>query len=123
MEDRTMLFDLAPEQKKLQGMAREIAEGSIKARAAETDRSEAYPWENVRDLTSDGLHDPQAIWRRWRQLPGCEPDRRRDGARLRRHRPHRGRGQYGRYLGRHALRQREAKEACRRARPRRRQPP
>ncbi len=50
-----MQFDLTPEQKKLQGMAREIAEGSIKARAAETDRSEAYPWENVRDLTSAGL--------------------------------------------------------------------
>ena len=50
-----MLFDLAPEQKKLQGMAREIAEGSIRARAAETDRSEAYPWENVRELTSAGL--------------------------------------------------------------------
>src|SRR5260370_33497864 len=55
MEDRTMLFDLAPEQKRLQGIAREIAEGSTKARAAETDRSEAYPWENVRDLTSAGL--------------------------------------------------------------------
>jgi alkylation response protein AidB-like acyl-CoA dehydrogenase len=55
MEDRRMQFDLTPEQKKVQGMAREIAEGSIKARAAETDRSEAYPWENVRDLTSAGL--------------------------------------------------------------------
>src|SRR5579863_9575924 len=50
-----MQFDLTPEQKKLQGVAREIAEGSIKARAAETDRSEAYPWENVRELTSAGL--------------------------------------------------------------------
>jgi alkylation response protein AidB-like acyl-CoA dehydrogenase len=50
-----MLFDLTPEQKKLQELAREIAEGSIKARAAETDRSEAYPWDNVRDLTSAGL--------------------------------------------------------------------
>ena len=50
-----MQFDLTPEQKKLQGMAREIADGSIQARAAETDRSETYPWENVRDLTSAGL--------------------------------------------------------------------
>ena len=50
-----MQFDLTPEQKKLQGRAREIAEGSIKARAAEIDRSEAYPWENVRELTAAGL--------------------------------------------------------------------
>ncbi len=50
-----MQFDLTAEQRKLQGLAREIAEGSIKARAAETDRSETYPWENVRELTSAGL--------------------------------------------------------------------
>src|ERR1051326_1421820 len=55
MEGGRMLFDLTPEQKKLQGLAREIAEGSIKACAAETDRSETYPWDNVRDLTSAGL--------------------------------------------------------------------
>src|ERR1700731_5200294 len=55
MEDRRMPFDLTAGQKKLQGLAREVAEGSIRARAAETDRSEAYPWDNVRDLTSAGL--------------------------------------------------------------------
>jgi len=50
-----MLFDLTPRQKQLKGLARELADGPIRARAAETDRSEAYPWENVRDLTSAGL--------------------------------------------------------------------
>nr|WP_314071832.1 3-sulfinopropanoyl-CoA desulfinase [uncultured Roseococcus sp.] len=50
-----MLFNLTPEQIRLQGLAREVADGFVSARAAETDRSEAYPWDNVRELTKAGL--------------------------------------------------------------------
>jgi 3-sulfinopropanoyl-CoA desulfinase len=50
-----MMIDLTPTQKKLQGLAREIAEGCVRNRPAETDRSEAYPWDNVRELTRAGL--------------------------------------------------------------------
>src|SRR3954452_8927245 len=50
-----MLIDLTPMQKKLRGLAREIAERFVRDRAAETDRSEAYPWDNVRELTKAGL--------------------------------------------------------------------
>ncbi len=50
-----MLTDLTPTQKKLRGLAREIAGRSVRGRAAETDRSEAYPWDNVRELTRAGL--------------------------------------------------------------------
>ena len=50
-----MLTDLTPTQKKLRGLAREIAERSVRGQAAETDRSEAYPWDNVRELTRAGL--------------------------------------------------------------------
>lgn len=50
-----MLFNLSPEQKRLQGLAREIADGFVRPRAAETDRTEAYPWDNVRELTRAGL--------------------------------------------------------------------
>lgn len=50
-----MLFNLTPEQVRLQGLAREVAEGFVRGRAAETDRTEAYPWDNVRELTKAGL--------------------------------------------------------------------
>lgn len=50
-----MLFNLTPDQARLQGLAREVAEGFVRARAAETDCTEAYPWDNVRELTKAGL--------------------------------------------------------------------
>ncbi len=50
-----MLFRLTPEQQRLQGLAREVAETFVVNRAAETDRTEAYPWDNVRELTKAGL--------------------------------------------------------------------
>lgn len=50
-----MLFNLTPDQVRLQGLAREVAEGFVRGRAAETDRTEAYPWDNVRELTRAGL--------------------------------------------------------------------
>jgi 3-sulfinopropanoyl-CoA desulfinase len=50
-----MLFRLTPEQTHLRDLAREVAEGFVRERAAETDRSESYPWDNVRELTRAGL--------------------------------------------------------------------
>ena len=50
-----MLFNLTAEQKKLQNLAREVANTFVRPRAAETDRSEQYPWDNVRDLLKAGL--------------------------------------------------------------------
>jgi len=50
-----MLFNLTPEQQRLRGLAREVAETFVVDRAAETDRTEAYPWDNVRELTKAGL--------------------------------------------------------------------
>ena len=45
-----MDFQLTTDQQDLQARARELARGSLEARAAETDRSEQYPWNNVEDL-------------------------------------------------------------------------
>jgi alkylation response protein AidB-like acyl-CoA dehydrogenase len=39
----------------LQARARALARETIAARAAETDRSESYPWDNVRDLQAAGF--------------------------------------------------------------------
>ena len=50
-----MDFALSPDQRALQARARELAEGVFAARAAEIDRTEAYPWNNVRDLTEAGF--------------------------------------------------------------------
>jgi alkylation response protein AidB-like acyl-CoA dehydrogenase len=49
------MVDFGPEQKALQARAREVARGAIAARAAEVDRTEEYPWENVRLLKEAGL--------------------------------------------------------------------
>ena len=40
-------FDLSSEQRALQQRARALAEGPIAQRAAEVDRTEQYPWDNV----------------------------------------------------------------------------
>ena len=50
-----MDFSLSPDQKDLQARARELAKGEITARAAEVDRSEAYPWDNVALLKDAGF--------------------------------------------------------------------
>lgn len=50
-----MQFDLTPAQQELRALARRLAETEIAPRAAETDRSEAYPWENVAALREAGL--------------------------------------------------------------------
>jgi len=50
-----MDFTLTPDQIALQTKARELAEGTFAAKAAEIDRTEDYPWDNVRDLTDAGF--------------------------------------------------------------------
>ncbi len=50
-----MIFDLTPEQQALQQKARALAEGEIARRAAEIDRTEQYPWENVALLKQAGF--------------------------------------------------------------------
>ncbi len=48
-------FSLTPEQEKLRRRARELAQGPIAQRAAEVDRSEQYPWDNVKALAQAGF--------------------------------------------------------------------
>jgi len=48
-------FSLTVKQIDLQARARDVAAGQITARAAEVDRSEAYPWDNVDLLKKSGF--------------------------------------------------------------------
>ena len=50
-----MSFDLRADQKALRRQARAVAEGRVRDRAAEVDRSEAYPWDNIEALVGEGL--------------------------------------------------------------------
>ncbi len=50
-----MLFELPPAAQELQQTARRIADAAIAPRAAEVDRTEAYPWDNVAALREAGL--------------------------------------------------------------------
>jgi 3-sulfinopropanoyl-CoA desulfinase len=50
-----MDFDLTSEQRCLRGEARRLADTVIAPRAAEVDRSETYPWDNVAALREAGL--------------------------------------------------------------------
>ena len=50
-----MDFQLTPDQRRLQGRARELARGQVRDRAAEVDRSEEYPWDNVAALRDAGF--------------------------------------------------------------------
>ena len=49
------MFDLSAAQVSLRDEARELAEREIAPRAAEVDRTEAYPWANVEALTAAGF--------------------------------------------------------------------
>lgn len=44
------MTDLSPDRLKLQGLARELAQGPVAARAAEVDATESYPWDHVERL-------------------------------------------------------------------------
>lgn len=50
-----MLFELPPAARELQALTRRVAEEVIAPRAAEVDRAEAYPWDNVAALRESGL--------------------------------------------------------------------
>jgi alkylation response protein AidB-like acyl-CoA dehydrogenase len=50
-----MQFDLTPAQLTLQAKARELAQGAFAKRAAEIDRTEQYPWDNVALLKDAGF--------------------------------------------------------------------
>ena len=50
-----MTFELTDRQRALQSAARELAEGPVRARAAEVDRTEAYPWDHVDRLVESGF--------------------------------------------------------------------
>jgi 3-sulfinopropanoyl-CoA desulfinase len=50
-----MDFELSPAQKELQARARALAETEIAPRAAEVDRTEAYPWDHVERLRAGGF--------------------------------------------------------------------
>jgi alkylation response protein AidB-like acyl-CoA dehydrogenase len=50
-----MQFGLTPKQRAVQDIAREVAETIIAPHAAEVDRSEQYPWDNVAALREAGL--------------------------------------------------------------------
>ena len=49
------MYRLTPEQQQLQIRARTLATDVVGARAAEVDRTEAYPWDNVAALTEAGF--------------------------------------------------------------------
>src|SRR5215204_385257 len=51
----SMQFELTPAQRKLQAKARELARGQIAERAAEIDRTEQYPWDNIALLKEAGF--------------------------------------------------------------------
>jgi len=50
-----MSFELTDEQRALQSAARELAEGPVRERAAEVDRTETYPWDHVDRLVKAGF--------------------------------------------------------------------
>ena len=50
-----MLFELPPATRDLQAVSRQLAEQSIAPHAAEVDRAETYPWDNVAALREAGL--------------------------------------------------------------------
>ncbi len=50
-----MRIEITAEQRALETRARDLAQGEIKARAAEVDRTESYPWDNVERLKQAGF--------------------------------------------------------------------
>lgn len=50
-----MTFALTAEQEDLRAKARDLAERVVAPRAAEVDRTESYPWDNVKALTEAGF--------------------------------------------------------------------
>ena len=55
MSDESTPYGLTPEQRELQVRARDLAQTVVAPRAAETDRTEQYPWANVEALVEAGF--------------------------------------------------------------------
>jgi alkylation response protein AidB-like acyl-CoA dehydrogenase len=49
------MFELNQDQRQIRDAARTLAQGPIKERAAEVDRTEEYPWDNIKLLTDAGF--------------------------------------------------------------------
>ena len=49
------MFELSDTRKQLRDAARKLAQKEIAPRAADIDRTEEYPWDNVRALTKEGF--------------------------------------------------------------------
>ena len=49
------MFGITDDQRRIQNAARRLAETEIRQHAAATDRTEEYPWSNVKQLTSAGF--------------------------------------------------------------------
>ena len=49
------MFELSDTRKQLRAAARKLAQKEIAPRAADIDRTEEYPWDNVRALTKEGF--------------------------------------------------------------------
>ena len=49
------MFDLTSQEKELQLAAKELSDSHVKDRAADVDRTEEYPWDNVEKLTKGGF--------------------------------------------------------------------
>ena len=49
------MFDLTDDQKALQARAKEISDGPVRARAADIDRTEEYPWDHTRLFAESGF--------------------------------------------------------------------
>ncbi|SDE73311.1 Acyl-CoA dehydrogenase [Variovorax sp. CF079] len=58
------MYQLTPQQESLRARARELADADFLPTAAETDRSEAYPWANVAKLRAAGFMG-MTIPRKW----------------------------------------------------------
>ena len=50
-----MVAQLSAEQEVFQAKAREVAQDTIRARAAEVDRTEEYPWDRIETMKDAGF--------------------------------------------------------------------
>src|SRR6476620_867133 len=85
-EDNAMDMKLSPGQLKLRSAARELAETEFAPKAAEIDRTEAYPFDNVAALKAAGFMGytiPESYGGRGGKLLRGRPDHRGNGACMR----------------------------------------
>ena len=106
-----MHYGLNEAQIALQARARELAESVIAPRAAEVDRNEQYPWDNVAGAARRriyGYDDPNGERRRRPHISGCCSRHRGDGEGVWCDRPHQRGSEHGCHIGGNALWNRRA---------------